>query len=96
MCRNSSIKIKQNGKIKGIKINNNDFILAQYADDTTVILDGSEESLNETLHELESYAKISGLEVNFLKTHVVWIGSKKYSTESIKNEMEIKLGRKQV
>ena len=54
-------------KIKGIEINYNDFILTQYADDTTVILDGSEESLNETLHALENYAKISGLEVNFLK-----------------------------
>ena len=35
-----ALKIKQNEKIKGIKINNNDFILTQYADDTTVILDG--------------------------------------------------------
>ena len=36
-------------------MNYNGFILTQYADDTTVILDGSEESLNETLHELEQY-----------------------------------------
>ena len=56
----------------GIKISNNEFILTQY----TVKLDGSEESLNETLYELENYAKISGLIVNFLKTHVVCIGSK--------------------
>ena len=87
-----ALKIKQNEKIKGIKINNNDFILTQYADNTTVILDGSEESLNETLHELENYAKISGLKVNFLKTHVVWIGSKKYSTESIKTKWKLNLG----
>ena len=59
-------KIRKNEKIIGININNNDFILTQYADDTTVILDGSEESLNETLHELEQYAKISGLKVKFL------------------------------
>ena len=69
-----ALKIKLNEKIKGIKINNNDFILTQYADDTTVILDGSEESLNETLHELENYANISGLKVNFSKTHVVLTG----------------------
>ena len=67
-------------------------ILTQYADDTTVILDGSEESFNETLHELENYAKISGLKVNFLKTNVVWIGSKKYSTESIKTKWKSNLG----
>ena len=66
-----AMKIRKNEKIKGTKINNNDFILTQYADDITVILDGLEESLNETLHELEQYAKISGLKVNFFKTHVV-------------------------
>ena len=41
-----AIKIKNNKKIKGIKINNKEFIQTKYADDTLVILDGSEESLN--------------------------------------------------
>jgi hypothetical protein len=31
-------------------------------------LDGSEESLNETLLELEWFKKISGLKINFSKT----------------------------
>ena len=66
-----AIKMKNNETIKGIKINNKEFILTQYADDTSVILDVSEESLNETLSELENYAKISGRKVNFSKTHVV-------------------------
>ena len=79
-------------KIKGIKINNKDFILTQYADDTTVILDGSEDSLTETLYELEEFAKRSGLKVNFSKTHVVWIGSKEYSTESIKTKWKLQWG----
>jgi hypothetical protein len=43
-------------------------------------LDGSEESLNETLLELEWFKKISGLKINFSKTQVIWIGSKKYSS----------------
>ena len=67
-----AIKIKNNKKIKGIKINNKEFILTQYADDTSVILDGSEEPLNETLSELENYAKFSGLKVNFTKH--MWYG----------------------
>ena len=87
-----AIKIKNNKKIKGIKINNKEFILTQYADDTSVILDGSEESLNETLSELENYAKFTGLKVNFTKTHVVWIGSKKYSTDSIKTKWKLNWG----
>ena len=87
-----AVKIKNNKKIKGIKINNKEFILTQYADDTSVILDGSEESLNETLNELENYAKYSSLKVNFAKTHVVWIGSKKYSTDSIKTKWKLNWG----
>ena len=55
-------------------------------------MDGSEESLNETLSELENYAKFSGLKVNFTKTHVVWIGSKKYSIDSIKTKRKLNWG----
>ena len=87
-----AIKIRNNKKIKGIKINDKDFVLTQYADDTTVILDGSEDSLKETLYELDEFAKKSGLKVNFSKTHVVWIGSKKYSTQSIKTRWKLQWG----
>ena len=87
-----AIEIKNNKKIKGMKINNKEIILTQYADDTSVILDGPEEPLNETLSELENYAKFSGLKVNFTKTHVVWIGSKKYSTGSIKTKCKLNWG----
>ena len=79
-----AIKIRGNEKIKGIKMNNKDFILTQYADDTTVILDSSEDSLTETLYELEEFAKRSGLKVNFSKTHVVWIGSKNIALSQLK------------
>ena len=82
--------LRKNKKIKGIKIGNLEFLLAQYADDTTVMLDGSESSLNETLKELEFFKNISGLKVNFLKTQVIWIGSKKYSQDSIKTKWKLK------
>jgi hypothetical protein len=45
--------------------------LSQFADDTSLILDGSEKSLNEALLELDWYAKLSGLNINFTKTQVV-------------------------
>ena len=35
--------------------------LSQFADDTSLILDGNEKSLNEALLELDWYAKLSGL-----------------------------------
>ena len=86
-----AIKINSK-KIKGIKINNKEFILTQYADDTSVILDRSEKSQNETLSKLENYVKFSGLKVNFTKTHVVWIGSKKNSANSIKTKWKLNWG----
>ena len=71
-----AIKIRNNEKIKGIKINNIDFKLVQFADDTTIILDGSENLLTETLNELGNFAKIPGLKVNFQKTQLIWLGKK--------------------
>ena len=60
--------------------------------DTSVILDGSEKIIDETLSELENYSKCSGLKVNFSKTHVVWIDTKQYSTDSIKTKWKLNLG----
>ena len=52
-----AIKIRQNKNIKGLTINNTENKLSQYADDTSVILDGLSISLNETLNVLFSYSK---------------------------------------
>ena len=67
-------------------------MISQYADDTTLFLDGSTESLNQTLWELECFANISGLKINFDKTQVVWIGSKKFSTSAIKTKWKLSWG----
>ena len=50
--------------------------LSEYADDTTLILDGSEESLRESLKLLDNFGKMSGLKLNSGKTEALWIGSK--------------------
>ena len=67
--------------------------LSQFADDTSIILDGSEKSLNEALHELDWYAKLSGLNINFTKTQVVWIGSKKYSNDTLGQHRNLSWGK---
>ena len=60
-----AIKVRNNKNIKGIKIDNNEFKLSQYADDTSLLLDGSDTSLNAALSDLSSFAMYSGLNVNF-------------------------------
>ena len=58
---------KKTQRIKGIKINGIDFKLSQYADDTTLILDGSEESFSESVILIETFGNISGLRLNIKK-----------------------------
>ena len=54
---------KSNKDIKGIKIADTEYTLSQFADDTTLMLDGSEKSLNESLKELNKFAAAYGLKV---------------------------------
>ena len=72
-----------------IIINNKEHKLSQYADDTSLILDRSSRPLNETFDVLFEYSNFLGLNVNFEKTHVVWIEINKYSTPSIKTRMKL-------
>ena len=81
-------KIRKNKTIKGININNIEFKISQYADYTSAMLDGTERSLNQTLVELSRFSKISGLNINFDK-QLVWIGSEKISTRSIKTKWKL-------
>ena len=74
-----AILIKNNKNIKGIKVGNKEYVISQYADDTSLILDGSETSLKFSLLTLKFHAKISGLGVNVDKTSVIWIGSMRNS-----------------
>ena len=47
--------------------------MSKYADNTTLILDGNEQSLIAALNTLEIYGTMSGLLVNTDKTQIVWI-----------------------
>lgn len=76
-----AILIKQNTNIKGIIVNGKEHKITQYADDTTLTLDGSPESLFHSLDTLEFFSKFSGLKINSSKTKVVWIGSRKFSDQ---------------
>ena len=74
-----AVLIRKNENIKGIKLHNFEFKISQFADDTSLILDGIEKSLINALNTLKLYGRISGLNINMDKTQVIWIGSNKNS-----------------
>ena len=78
-----SILISQCIDVKGISINNLEFKITQYADDTTLFLDGSHSSLQAALNILEIFGSISGLKVNTDKTKLIWIGKKKHCKDKL-------------
>ena len=54
----------KNKNIKGITINEQEIKISQYADDTTLILDGSPISFTTSLKILDLFSEISGLRLN--------------------------------
>ena len=75
--------INEKSEIKGIKVHNTELKMTQFADDTTLFLDGSTNSLLAALNTIELFGTLSGLKMNTSKTKVVWIGRKKHSREKI-------------
>ena len=78
-----SILISQCVNIKGITVKGFEFKITQYADDTTLFLDGSFSALQAALNILEIFGSISGLKVNTDKTKLIWIGKKKHCKDKL-------------
>ena len=75
--------IRREDNIKGIKINGTEVKISQYADDTQLFLDGTEESLRKTLNILHTFDNMSGLKINVEKTKAIWIGPLRHSEKQI-------------
>ena len=77
-----SILIKINLDVVGFLFYTEQIKLTQFADDTTLILDGSDQSLQSALNVLEIFGNFSGLKMNMEKL-VIWIGRKCYSKDKL-------------
>ena len=88
--------VRTDNGVRGIKILNTECKLSQYADDTTLILDGSQSSLLRTFELLDAFAAISGLNVNYEKTEALWIGSLRDSNISFPLNKPITWAREKV
>ena len=83
-------KIRNTKDVKGIFVNQNEIKISQYADDTTLILDGSKKSLRVSLQVLERFRTVSGLKLNNKKTEVLWIGANTGRDEILCPEKNLK------
>jgi hypothetical protein len=71
-----AIAVRKKQNIKGISIDEKNSVkLTQFADDTTLILDGSKESLAHSIKLVKNVGNISGLVVNYSKSSILKIGS---------------------
>ena len=72
--------LTSNKQIKGISIDENEYLVSQFAVDTTILLDGTQNSLTGFLNTLGVFGTTSGLKMNTDKT---WIGRKKFSQDKL-------------
>ena len=63
--------IHKDNEVKGITVGSTECKLSQYADDTTLILDGTPKSLERSFAILEKFGEVSGLQVNCEKTEAL-------------------------
>ena len=76
--------VRLNDNIKGIQIGDKSQVkITQFADDTTLILDGSKESIVNAVKVIQKFGLIFGLKLNVDKSVFLKIGSLKDNEEDI-------------
>ena len=73
--------VRQKKDILGFKIFNQEVKISQYADDTSLFLDGSKVGFEVCIETILEYAKYSGLAMNFEKTKVIVFGDQNVNYE---------------
>lgn len=74
-----AIMLRENLNIKGIKINDIETKITQYADDSEILLEGDRNSFEESMRIVDTFGRASGLNLNVNKTNAIWLGSKRNS-----------------
>ena len=82
-------KIRAAEAIVGMQVGDADIKVTAYADDVTVLLDGSEASLENCVSLFEEFKSISGLQLNRQKTRPFWIGKNADTKRPICRHLEL-------
>ena len=77
---------RRNRNVKEIFVKHGEIKLSQYADDTTLILDVSQDSLSAALNVLDNFGEVFGLKLNSKKTEALWVGSNSGRNETLAPE----------
>lgn len=83
------IMIRENKLIKGIKINDTEHKITQFADDTQMLTHGDVVSFEQIINTINLFGNRSGLFMNSSKTQVVWLGSKRGSRVKYMQHIEM-------
>lgn len=73
--------LKNKASVKGIRVDDHEIKIVQYADDTTVFV-RDKESVLELLDFLREFNSLSGLEINTSKTEAMWLGQWKNNQDT--------------
>ncbi|MCP3925856.1 MAG: reverse transcriptase family protein, partial [Desulfobacterales bacterium] len=84
-----AISVRKNKNITGITIKNVEFKITQYADDTTIILQG-EKSITSTFDCVQDFEMASGAKINKEKSKGIWLGLYEFRSD---NPFNLKWGR---
>ena len=76
-----AIAVRDNDRIKGIKVGNKEKKISLLADDTTCFLQGDLESFQVLFSTLDKFASFSGCRINMSKSEAIHIGSLKGSDD---------------
>ena len=87
-----SLLFENTPDVIGIKTNKHSFKITQFADDTTLMLNGTVGSLQAALNLIEVFGSVSGLKINSEKTKIIWIGCKKHSKEKLNVTLSLNWG----
>ena len=71
-------QIIKSNKIKGIKVNNEEIKILQYADDTVAIVNNLP-TVKKMFEEIEQFGGYSGLKINRDKSEGYWLGRNRHS-----------------
>ena len=83
------IKLRSTERVRGYKILEIETLLSLYADDCTIFLEYCEDSLRSAIGILESFYRLSGLQIHLKKTQCVKFGKNPLELDNLCQELNL-------